>query len=61
MVYGAQTRCALLHSVHNLKAALMNVQRNFIREFMVYELELGDNISEATGSICCTKGEGRRC
>ena len=37
------TRCALLHSVCNLKVAQMNMQRCLIREFMLYEFKVSHN------------------
>ena len=49
---GALTRCASLHSVSDLKAAQMNVERRLIREFRLHEFELGHNATEATINIC---------
>ena len=54
MVDGVLTY-ALLHSMCDLKTAQMNV--NLIKEFMLYELELGHNAAEATKNICCVKDE----
>ena len=58
MVVGALTRCALLHSVCDLKAIQMNVQRSQNRELILYDFDLDDNATEATKNIGCTKGEG---
>ena len=38
--------------------AQMNLQRILIRELMFYLLESGNNTSEVTKHICCTKGDG---
>ena len=35
----------------------MNVQRNLIRELILYEFELGHKAAEATKNIRCAKGE----
>ena len=58
VVVDAQTHCALLHSVCDLKAAQMSVQHSQNHEFILYKFELGHNIMEATKNICCMKGEG---
>ena len=58
MVVGMLTCCALLHSVHDLKATQMNVQHSLIHEFMLYEFELSHNTMEATQNIYCMKGKG---
>ena len=57
VVVGALTRCSLLHFVCDLKAALMNVHRCLIREFMLYYFEVGQNAAETTKNICWAKGE----
>ena len=57
-VMSALTRCALLHSVSDLKAPQMNVQYCLILEFMFSEFEVSYNVIEATENICCIKGDG---
>ena len=56
-VGGALARCALLHSVWDLKAAKANVQWSQIRALMLYELKMGHDTAEATKDICGVKGE----
>ena len=58
MVVGALTHCALLHSVHNLKAAQLNVQCSLIQELMLYGFKLSYCTTEAPKNICCAKGGG---
>ena len=58
VVVGALTCCALLHSVHDLKAAQMSVECSLIHELMFYKFELGHIATEATKNICGVKGEG---
>ena len=58
VLVGALTHCVLLHSMCDLKAAQINVQRCLIWELMPYEFELVHNTVEATKNICCAKGEG---
>ena len=36
----------------------MNVQCSLIREFMLYNFELGHNTGEAIKNICCERGKG---
>ena len=48
VVVGALTRCALLHSAYDLKAAQMNVQCNLIRELMLYKFEIDHSTAETT-------------
>ena len=36
IVVGALTRCTLLHSLYNLKAARMNMQQSLIRKPTLY-------------------------
>ena len=50
------TRCALIHSVWDLKAAQINVQRTLIRELVFYEFKLGHNATEVTKNICAKSG-----
>ena len=58
MAVGGLTRCALLPSVCNLKAAQMNIQCNLIWELMLYKFELEHNIMKVTKNICCEKDQG---
>ena len=58
MVAGAQTCCALLHFVCDMKAAWINVQCLLIQELTLYEFELGHNTAETIKYICCVKVEG---
>ena len=58
LVVGSLTRCVLLHSMCNLKAAQMNMECNLICELKLYEFRMGSNAAEATKNICCVKGEG---
>ena len=58
MVVGVLTYCELLHSVCDLKAAQMIVQRSLIWELMLHELELGHNAVKAIKNICCATGKG---
>ena len=51
VVVGALTRCALRHSVWDLKAAQINMQGSLIWEFMLYKFRLGHNVAEATKNI----------
>ena len=46
VVVRALTRCALLHSVCDLKAT-----HSLIGEFMLSEFEVGHNVAEATQNI----------
>ena len=46
----------MLHSVRDLKAIQINVQRYLIWE--LYELELGYNFAETTKNIGCVENEG---
>ena len=48
MLVGVLTCCALLYSVYDLKATLMNVQQ----ELILYEVEMSHNVNK---NICCTK------
>ena len=48
VVFGVLTLCTLFHSVCDLKAAEMNVQRCLIRELMLYEFKLSCYAAEAT-------------
>ena len=57
VIEGAQTHCSLLNSVYDLKATQMNLQRNLIRKFMLYEFQLGHNATEATKNSCREKGD----
>ena len=57
VLVGALTRCALLHSMCDLKATQMDIQRSLIRKIMLFEFELDQNAAEATKNICCAKGE----
>ena len=60
VVVNVLTLCALLHSMNDFKAIQMTMQRSWIREFMLYEFKLGDNIAEATKNICFSKGKNQR-
>ena len=55
MVGGALTHCALLHSMFELKAAQMNVQRSLIRERMIHKLQLEFNVTEAPKTFVAWK------
>ena len=55
MGVGALTRCALLHSVWDLKAVQTNVK--IICELVVYVLKLGQYAAEDTKNIYCVKGK----
>ena len=57
VVVGALTRCKLLHSVCNLKAAQKNVPCGLIWELMLYLFKQGHNASEAAKNVRCSKGE----
>ena len=46
VVVGAQTRCALLHSMRDLKYTQMNMQRSLILELILYEFEQDRNARE---------------
>ena len=52
-IFSVLARCALLHSVCDLKGTQMNMQR----ELMLYEFTLDHNVAEATKNIFCAKGE----
>ena len=54
-VVGALTHSALLHSVCDLKAAQMNVQRGQIQEFILYEFKLDHNSAEANKTFIVQK------
>ena len=58
VVIGSLTCYALLHRKWDLKTTQMNVQCSLIRELMIYEIELGHNVTKATKNICCMKDEG---
>ena len=58
VVAGALTHCAWLHSMWDLKATQMIVQRSLICQLMFYEYELGYNTTEAIKNVCCVKTEG---
>ena len=58
VVVGALTHCALLHSICDLKVALINVQHCLIWELLIYDLKLGHNVMEITKNISCVKGDG---
>ena len=58
VVVGVLTCCTLFHTVCDLKTTQMNMQYNLIWELMLYEIELGHNMTEATKNIYCMKGEG---
>ena len=58
MVVSVLTRCALLQSVCDLKAAQMNVQCSLIQELMLDKFELGYNATEVTKKIYYAKDEG---
>ena len=55
MVVGVLTHCALLHSMHDLKAAQVYVYQSLIQKLMLHEFKLGHNTTEATKNICCVK------
>ena len=56
---GVLTRCALLDSLYDLKAAWMNVRRtSLISELMLYEFDLDHSTAETSTNIRCVKGEG---
>ena len=57
VVIDALTRCALLHSVYDLKAEQINGQRCLIGELMLSKFELSHNTEEATKNICCAKSK----
>ena len=57
MVVGVLTRCALLHSVCDLKAAQMNVWRSLIPEVILNEFKLGHNPAKATKNNRWAKGK----
>ena len=48
---------ALLHSVYDSKAVLINVQHCLIWELMLYKFKLGPNTVKTTKNICCVKDE----
>ena len=52
VVAGALSRCALVHSVCDLKATQMNMQRSLILKFMICVFELVHDTAEATKNIC---------
>ena len=43
VVVGAQTRCALLHLVYNLKVVQVNRQSRLIQKRMLHEFEFSHN------------------
>ena len=43
VLLGALTRCALLHSVFDLKATQMNVQHSLIQKLILHGFKLGYN------------------
>ena len=51
VVVDTLTRCAVLHSVCDLKVAEMNMQWSLIRELKLLEFEVGHNTWEATKNI----------
>ena len=54
-VFGALTRCALLHSVQDLKAPQINMWRRLIRELMLLEFKLSHKAVEATKNLLYEK------
>ena len=58
VIVGALRCCALLHSVYDLEATQMNLQRCLTREIMLCEFELSHNTAEATKDIHYAKSEG---
>ena len=58
VVVGTLICYALVHLVHDLIAAQMNMQYSLIQKFMLYKFELSCNTMEATKNICCEKGRG---
>ena len=48
VVVGALTRWALFHSMFELKAAKMNLQRILFQELMLYKYKSGHNATEAS-------------
>ena len=56
VVVGALTCCALLHSVCDMKTTKLNIQCCLIKQLRLCKFELGHNATEATKTICCTKG-----
>ena len=55
MVIGVFIHCALLHSVCDLKATLINMQPSLIWELILYKIELVHNAMKITKCICCRK------
>ena len=43
--------CTLLHFLHDLKAAKLNVLRCLFLELMLYEFELSYNAAEGEGEV----------
>ena len=58
VLVGTPTRCESLHTVSDLRATQMNVQRCLIRELIPYEFEQGHNSAKSIINVCCTKNEG---
>ena len=59
VVVGTMTRCALVPSLCDLKAAQMNVQGIILsRTLMLCLFELSYNIAETNKHVCCVKVEG---
>ena len=48
VVGSAQTCCALIQSMCDVKAAQMDVQFNLIQELILYEFDLSQNAAETT-------------
>ena len=57
MVVGMQIHCRLLHSMHDLKAAQMNMQCDLFCEFVLYKSKMIHNAMEVIRNICCTKDD----
>ena len=57
VIAGVLTRCALLHSVCDMKATQINVQCSLIWYFMLHGFKLGHNAAETIKNIYCAKGE----
>ena len=54
LVDSALTGCALPLCVW-FERSTDNVQHNLIQELMLYEVEMGDNVTETTKDVHCTK------
>ena len=52
VVVGALTRCALLHSMYDLKAAQMDLQYSLIHKLILNKFKLSHKAVEATKNIC---------